>query len=45
MYRNVCCESEDVLSAVYYQLEQYIDHHFITKDQYKQKYNAWIPSD
>ena len=27
---------EDVLSAVYYQLKQYIDHHFITKDQYKQ---------
>ncbi len=28
---------EDVLSAVYYQLKQYIDHHFITKDQYKQE--------
>lgn len=28
---------EDVLSAVYYQLKQHIDHHFITKDQYKQK--------
>lgn len=28
---------EDVLSAVYYQLKQYIDHHFITKDQYMQE--------
>ena len=28
---------EDVLSAVYYQLKQYIDHHFNTKDQYKQE--------
>ena len=28
---------EDVLSAVYYQLKRYIDHHFITKDQYQQE--------
>lgn len=28
---------EDVFSAVYYQLNLYIDYHFITKDQYKQK--------
>lgn len=28
---------EDVLSAVYYQLKLYIDYHFITKNQYKQK--------
>ncbi|MEG0659495.1 MAG: recombinase family protein [Anaerorhabdus sp.] len=28
---------EDVLSAVYYQLKQYVDQHFITKGQYKQE--------
>lgn len=28
---------EDVLSAVYYQLKQYVNQHFIPRDQYKQK--------
>ena len=28
---------EDVLSAVYYQLKQYVDQHFITKYQYKKE--------
>lgn len=34
---RINAREEDVLSAVYYQLKQYIDHHFITKDQYKQE--------
>ena len=28
---------EDIFSAVYYQLKLYIDHLFITKDQYEQE--------
>lgn len=31
---------EDVLSAVYYQLKQYIDHHFITKDHVDMIYGS-----